>query len=100
MYAGTFSSVRAALLRSCLEQPGRARVSVPVWLCGQARCNTPDPMGKGVQFDGPDGKPRSSKGRRRLRQGDKTALVLGGGQCAGGVYEMGGLREFDLLAVN
>jgi NTE family protein len=57
-------------------------------------------MGKVVQFDGPDGKPRTTRGRRRRRRGDKTALVLGGGGFTGGVYEMGALRAFDLLAVN
>jgi NTE family protein len=58
-------------------------------------------MGNVVQFDGPDGKPRSSgKGRRRRGRGEKTALVLGGGGFTGGVYEMGALRAFDLLAVN
>jgi NTE family protein len=57
-------------------------------------------MGKVVQFDGPDRKPRGTKGRRRRGRGDKTALVLGGGGFTGGVYEMGALRAFDLLAVN
>src|SRR3954447_7909669 len=57
-------------------------------------------MGKVVQFDGSDGKPRSSRGRGRRGRGDKTALVLGGGGFTGGVYEMGALRAFDLLAVN
>jgi NTE family protein len=58
-------------------------------------------MGKVVQFDGPDGKPRASgKGRKRRGRGDKTALVLGGGGFTGGVDEMGALRAFDLLAVN
>ena len=57
-------------------------------------------MGKVVQFDGPGGRPRSSRGRRRRGRGDKTALVLGGGGFTGGVYEMGALRAFDLLAVN
>jgi NTE family protein len=57
-------------------------------------------MGKVVQLDGPDGKPRGSRGRRRRRRGEKTALVLGGGGFTGGVYEMGALRAFDLLAVN
>jgi NTE family protein len=56
-------------------------------------------MGKVVQFDSPDGKPRGSRAKRRKR-GDKTALVLGGGGFTGGVYEMGALRAFDLLAVN
>ncbi len=58
-------------------------------------------MGRVVQFDGPDGRPRgSARGRRRRGRGDKTALVLGGGGFTGGVYEMGALRAFDLLAVN
>src|SRR5215216_3316587 len=57
-------------------------------------------MGKVVQFDGPDGKPRGSRGRRRRGRGDKTALVLGGGGFTGGVYEMGALRALDLLSVN
>src|SRR5262245_42966094 len=56
-------------------------------------------MGKVVQFDSPDGKSRGSR-RSRRRRGDKTALVLGGGGFTGGVYEMGALRAFDLLAVN
>jgi NTE family protein len=57
-------------------------------------------MGKVVQFDSTDGRPRGSRGKRRRRRGDKTALVLGGGGFTGGVYEMGALRAFDLLAVN
>src|SRR5215207_10685277 len=57
-------------------------------------------MGKVVQLDGPDGKPRGTRGRRRRGRGDKTALVLGGGGFTGGVYEIGALRAFDLLAVN
>jgi NTE family protein len=57
-------------------------------------------MGKVVQLDGPDGRPRSSKGRKRRGRADKTALVLGGGGFTGGVYEMGALRALDLLAVN
>src|SRR5262245_2682363 len=57
-------------------------------------------MGKVVQLDGPDRKPRGTGGRRRRGRGDKTALVLGGGGFTGGVYEMGALRAFDLLAVN
>jgi NTE family protein len=57
-------------------------------------------MGKVVQFDGSDGKRSRSGGRRRRGRGDKTALVLGGGGFTGGVYEMGALRAFDLLAVN
>ncbi len=57
-------------------------------------------MGKVVQLDGPDRKPRGSRGRGRRGRGDRTALVLGGGGFTGGVYEMGALRAFDLLAVN
>src|SRR5256885_12277789 len=57
-------------------------------------------MGKVVQLDSPDGKPRGTRGVRRRRRGDKTALVLGGGGFTGGVYEIGALRAFDLLAVN
>jgi NTE family protein len=57
-------------------------------------------MGKVVQLDGPDGRPRGSKGRKRRGRADKTALVLGGGGFTGGVYEMGALRALDLLAVN
>jgi NTE family protein len=56
-------------------------------------------MGKVVHLDGP-GKPRGEAGRKRRGRGDKTALVLGGGGFTGGVYEMGALRAFDLLAVN
>jgi NTE family protein len=55
-------------------------------------------MGKVVQFEGPDGRARGP--RRRRRRGEKTALVLGGGGFTGGVYEIGALRAFDLLAVN
>ena len=58
-------------------------------------------MGKVVQLEGPDGKARVSRVRRRSRRGGaKTALVLGGGGFTGGVYEIGALRAFDLLAVN
>jgi NTE family protein len=57
-------------------------------------------MGKVVQLDGPEGRPRGAPGMRRRRRGEKTALVLGGGGFTGGVYEMGALRAFDLLAVN
>src|SRR5271154_1853878 len=45
------------------------------------------------------GQPGSLDRRRRPRR-DKTALVLGGGGCTGGVYEIGALRAIDLLAVN
>src|SRR5690242_6531084 len=57
-------------------------------------------VGKVVQLDGPDGKPRGSGRRRRRGPADKTALVLGGGGFTGGVYEMGALRALDLLTVN
>ena len=56
-------------------------------------------MGKVVKLEAPDARPRGTRGRRR-RRGDKTALVLGGGGFTGGVYEIGALRAFDLLAVN
>src|SRR5918995_7378129 len=55
-------------------------------------------MGKVVQLE-PDGRPRGSRIKRRRRD-EKTALVLGGGGFTGGVYEVGALRAFDLLAVN
>ena len=55
-------------------------------------------MGKVVPLQ-TDGRPRGARARRRGR-GDKTALVLGGGGFTGGVYEIGALRAFDLLAVN
>jgi predicted acylesterase/phospholipase RssA len=46
----------------------------------------------------------SGQARARARtgrgQGDKTALVLGGGGFTGGVYEVGALRALDLLWVN
>ena len=46
----------------------------------------------------------ASAERRTARRGrarrSKTALVLGGGGFTGGVYEIGALRAFDLLAVN
>jgi predicted acylesterase/phospholipase RssA len=52
-------------------------------------------MGKVVELEA------SSEGRRAPRRGrSKTALVLGGGGFTGGVYEIGALRAFDLLAVN
>lgn len=60
-------------------------------------------MGQVVQFDkgdGADGKPSAAPARQRRKRGSKTALVLGGGGFTGGVYEMGALRAFDLLAVN
>jgi NTE family protein len=51
-------------------------------------------MGKVVKLEA------SSEGRRTRRRRSKTALVLGGGGFTGGVYEIGALRAFDLLAVN
>jgi NTE family protein len=57
-------------------------------------------VGKVVNFDGNAAKPRGSRVRRALRRDSKTALVLGGGGFTGGVYEIGALRAFDLLAVN
>src|SRR5918995_333072 len=60
-------------------------------------------MGQVVQFDKGDGaeaRSRPSRSRLRRRRSGKTALVLGGGGFTGGVYEMGALRAFDLLAVN
>src|SRR5256714_1709030 len=60
-------------------------------------------MGKVVKRD-PGSADRPSpageaKARARRRR-SKTALVLGGGGFTGGVYEIGALRAFDLLAVN
>jgi predicted acylesterase/phospholipase RssA len=60
-------------------------------------------MGKVVDLKESDGRGRQPKGARqriRRRRGSKTALVLGGGGFTGGVYEIGALRAFDLLAVN
>src|ERR1041384_1847608 len=52
-------------------------------------------MGKVVDIETPQRRRR--KGRKRP---SKTPLVLGGGGCTGGVYEIGALRALDLLAVN
>jgi NTE family protein len=55
-------------------------------------------MGKVVKLDA---SPEQRRPRlRSLRGRSKTALVLGGGGFTGGVYEIGALRAFDLLAVN
>lgn len=55
-------------------------------------------MGKVVKLEaGAKGKARKPRTRKRR---SKTALVLGGGGFTGGVYEIGALRAFDLLAVN
>src|SRR3954452_16866117 len=57
-------------------------------------------MGTVVRLEKPaKTKGSGSKPRRRQRR-SKTALVLGGGGVAGGVYEIGDLRALDLLAVN
>src|SRR5437763_12955737 len=61
-------------------------------------------MGKVVKLE-TAGTERSSKASgeaRRRRRGPraKSALVLGGGGCTGGVYEIGALRALDLLSVN
>jgi predicted acylesterase/phospholipase RssA len=55
-------------------------------------------MGKVVKLETPSGQGRKTSRTRRRRS--KTALVLGGGGFTGGVYEIGALRAFDLLAVN
>ncbi len=55
-------------------------------------------MGKVVKLETPSGQGRKTTRTRRRRS--KTALVLGGGGFTGGVYEIGALRAFDLLAVN
>ena len=54
-------------------------------------------MGKVVKLETSSERRRTSRPRRRR---SKAALVLGGGGFTGGVYEIGALRAFDLLAVN
>jgi NTE family protein len=54
-------------------------------------------MGKVVKLETSTEGRRASRTRRRR---SKSALVLGGGGFTGGVYEIGALRAFDLLAVN
>jgi NTE family protein len=56
-------------------------------------------MGKVVKLEASPGQRRGATRTRRGRR-SKTALVLGGGGFTGGVYEIGALRAFDLLAVN
>jgi NTE family protein len=59
-------------------------------------------VGEVVKLQTPPQKPSKAPtkaGRRRPRR-SRTALVLGGGGFTGGVYEIGALRAFDLLAVN
>jgi len=54
-----------------------------------------------VSLEKASGRPTSGgPGARRRRRRPRTALVLGGGGVTGGVYEIGALRAFDLLAVN
>ncbi len=55
-------------------------------------------MGKVVKLETSTGQGRRTT--RTRKRGSKTALVLGGGGFTGGVYEIGALRAFDLLAVN
>ena len=57
-------------------------------------------MGKVVEFDAAGAEPKGSRRGRPRRKPSKTALVLGGGGFTGGVYEIGALRAFDLLATN
>ena len=57
-------------------------------------------MGKVVDLEaGKQRRTAAAKGKRRARR-SKTALVLGGGDFTGGVYEIGALRAIDLLSVN
>jgi NTE family protein len=55
-------------------------------------------MGKVVKLEASNAK--GARGVRPRKRREKTALVLGGGGFTGGVYEIGALRAFDLLAVN
>jgi predicted acylesterase/phospholipase RssA len=57
-------------------------------------------MGKVVDFDAAGAEPKGGRRGRARRKPSKTALVLGGGGFTGGVYEIGALRAFDLLATN
>ena len=59
-------------------------------------------MGEVVKLRKPSAKERKTVGKptRRRPRRSRTALVLGGGGFTGGVYEIGALRAFDLLAVN
>jgi NTE family protein len=67
-------------------------------LAGQSAWYNRPAMGKVVKLD-PSTEQRRPRSRS-LRGRSKTALVLGGGGFTGGVYEIGALRAFDLLAVN
>src|SRR6476620_40772 len=67
-------------------------------LAGWPHWHNPVCMGKVVKLE-PSGS-RARRADRTRRRRSKTALVLGGGGFTGGVYEIGALRAFDLLAVN
>jgi len=56
-------------------------------------------MGKVVDFEAAGTESQGGRRSKRRRR-SKTALVLGGGGFTGGVYEIGALRAFDLLATN
>jgi predicted acylesterase/phospholipase RssA len=56
-------------------------------------------VGKVVDIESASTQAKTSR-RRTRRKPSKTALVLGGGGFTGGVYEIGALRAFDLLATN
>ena len=56
-------------------------------------------MGRVVDFE-PETGGQATRRRRPRKKPSKTALVLGGGGFTGGVYEIGALRAFDLLATN
>ncbi len=58
------------------------------------------PMGKVVDIETAASEPKAARRGRPRRKPSKTALVLGGGGFTGGVYEIGALRAFDLLATN
>ena len=58
------------------------------------------PMGKVVELEPPETGLAGGSGAEAAPSRSKTALVLGGGGFTGGVYEIGALRAFDLLAVN
>jgi NTE family protein len=56
-------------------------------------------MGRVVDFE-PETGGQATRRRRPRKKPSKTALVLGGGGFTGGVYVIGALRAFDLLATN
>jgi NTE family protein len=56
-------------------------------------------MGKVVEIEAATEQKAARRASSR-RKPSKTALVLGGGGFTGGVYEIGALRAFDLLATN